>query len=82
MAHTKKYTARRRVRITQPSSFPAHGDEGEAERPSPKRQHIVELLIAGSNADNGSQCGLAYVNSNNAFSNSNANIGARLKLYT
>jgi hypothetical protein len=42
----------------------------------------VELLIDGGNADNGSQCGLAYVNSNNAFSNSNANIGARLKFYT
>lgn len=49
---------------------------------SPKRQHTVELLIVGSNANNGSQCGLSYANSNNAFSNSNDNIGARLKIYT
>lgn len=47
-----------------------------------KRQHTVELLIVGSNANNGSQCGLSYANSNNAFSNSNDNIGARLKIYT
>ena len=43
---------------------------------------IVELLNVGGNANNGAQCGLAYANSNNAFSNSNTNIGARLKLYT
>ena len=49
---------------------------------SPKRQHTVELLIVGSNANNGSQCGLSYANSNNGFSNANDNIGARLKIYT
>ena len=54
---------------------------GECES-SPKRQHTVELLIVGSNANNGSQCGLSYANSNNGFSNSNTNIGARLKIYT
>nr|DAF17768.1 MAG TPA: hypothetical protein [Bacteriophage sp.]DAH86618.1 MAG TPA: hypothetical protein [Bacteriophage sp.]DAJ93714.1 MAG TPA: hypothetical protein [Bacteriophage sp.] len=32
----------------------------------------------GGNANNGSNSGLAYVNSNNAFSNANANYGARL----
>lgn len=45
----------------------------------PKRQHTVELLIVGSNANNGAQCGLSYANSNNGFSNANDNIGARLK---
>ena len=45
-----------------------------------KRQHTVELLIVGSNANNGSQAGLGYVNSNNAWSNTNTNIGARLTL--
>lgn len=45
---------------------------------SRKGNMTVELLIVGSNANNGSQCGLSYSNSNNAFSNSNDNIGARL----
>ena len=46
-----------------------------------KRQHIVELLNVGGNANNGAQCGLSYANSNNGFSNSNTNIGARLNIY-
>nr|DAF11124.1 MAG TPA: hypothetical protein [Bacteriophage sp.]DAH70519.1 MAG TPA: hypothetical protein [Caudoviricetes sp.]DAU17256.1 MAG TPA: hypothetical protein [Caudoviricetes sp.] len=42
----------------------------------------MELLQVGGNANNGSQCGVAYSNSNNGFSNSNTNIGARLNIYT
>jgi len=42
----------------------------------------VELLNVGGNANNGAHCGLSNSNSNNAFSNSNTNIGARLKFYT
>ena len=37
-----------------------------------------QLCLFGGNANNGSNSGLAYVNSNNAFSNANANYGARL----
>ena len=37
----------------------------------------AEVLIWGGNANNGANCGLAYANSNNAWSNSNANIGSR-----
>ena len=33
------------------------------------------LLLWGGNANNGTNSGLGYANSNNAFSNSNANIG-------
>lgn len=36
------------------------------------------LCLWGGNANNGTHCGLGYSNSNNAFSNSNTNIGARL----
>lgn len=36
-----------------------------------------ELLLFGGNANNGSNCGLVYANSNNGWSNSNSNIGAR-----
>lgn len=35
------------------------------------------LCLWGGNANNGSNSGLAYVNSNNDFSNANSNIGAR-----
>ena len=42
----------------------------------------MELLYVGGNADNRSQCGLSYANSNNGFSNSRTNIGARLNYYT
>ena len=38
----------------------------------------MELLQVGGNANNGSQCGVAYSNSNNGFSNSNTNNGSRL----
>lgn len=41
----------------------------------------MELLNVGGNANNGAQCGLSYANSNNGFSNSNTNIGARLNIY-
>ncbi len=36
-----------------------------------------ELVLWGGNANNGSNAGLGYANTNNAFSNSNANIGSR-----
>lgn len=39
-----------------------------------------KLLLWGGNANNGTNSGLGYANSNNAFSNSNANIGARQTL--
>ncbi len=42
--------------------------------------HWVGLLYVGGNANNGSICGLSASNANNGFSNSNANIGARLKI--
>ena len=41
----------------------------------------MELLNVGGNANNGAQCGVSYANSNNGFSNSRTNIGARLKFY-
>ena len=46
-----------------------------------ERQYNVELLNVGGNANNGAHCGLANSNSNNDFSNSNTNIGARLKFF-
>jgi len=44
-----------------------------------KKVDLVRLLYVGGNANNGSICGLSASNANNDFSNSNANIGARLK---
>ena len=41
---------------------------------------MVTLLIVGGNSNNGSICGLTASNSNNGFSNSNANIGSRLEI--
>lgn len=38
---------------------------------------VYELWLFGGNSNNGSNCGLAYANSNNAWSNSNANYSAR-----
>lgn len=35
------------------------------------------LVLWGGNANNGPNAGLGYGNSNNAWTNSNANIGAR-----
>lgn len=35
-------------------------------------------LYVGGNANNGSNAGLAYLNSNNGPANANANIGSRL----
>ena len=40
-----------------------------------------QLWRWGGNSNNGSNCGLAYTNSNNVWSNSNTNIGARLTLF-
>lgn len=34
-------------------------------------------MLFGGNADNGAEAGPFYVNSNNAWSNANSNIGAR-----
>lgn len=39
---------------------------------------VLKLWLFGGNSNNGSNCGLAYANSNNAWSNSNANYSARL----
>lgn len=39
---------------------------------------VIKLWLFGGNSNNGSHCGLAASNSNNAWSNSNANISARL----
>lgn len=39
---------------------------------------VIKLWLFGGNSYNGSNCGLAASNSNNAWSNSNANISARL----
>ena len=39
------------------------------------------LLLVGGYSSNGSFCGLTATNSNNGFSNSNANIGARLTIF-
>ena len=38
---------------------------------------VMKLWLFGGYAYNGANCGLAYANSNNAWSNSNANISAR-----
>ena len=38
---------------------------------------VFELWMFGGNSNNGANCGLAYANSNNAWSNSNSNISAR-----
>lgn len=45
--------------------------------PPPVGGRDRELVLLGGNANNGANCGLGYVNSNNAFSNSNANYGSR-----
>ena len=41
---------------------------------------VIKLWLFGGNSNNGSNCGLAYANSNNVWSNSNSNISARLTL--
>lgn len=38
---------------------------------------VMKLWMFGSDSNNGANCGLAYANSNNAWSESNANISAR-----
>ena len=83
VTHIEKRMVLVRGSLIQPSNSLYNRSTSE-EIPTgfPKRQHIVELLIVGSNANNGSQCGLSYANSNNAFGNSNDNIGARLKFNT
>jgi len=39
-----------------------------------------QVLLLGSNANNGSTAGVFYVNANNASSNDNVNIGGQLCL--
>lgn len=39
---------------------------------------LLRGLLAGGNANNGSNAGLVYSNSNNSPANSNANVGSRL----
>ena len=41
---------------------------------------VLKLWLFGGNSNNGSNCGLANANSNNAWTNSNANISARLTM--
>ena len=41
----------------------------------------MELLQVGGNANNGSQCGVAYSSSTSAFDVSGAHIGARLAFF-
>lgn len=43
-------------------------------------KRVYELWLFGGNSNNGANCGLAYANSNNVWSNSNANISARLTI--
>ena len=43
-------------------------------------KRVCELWLFGGNSNNGANCGLAYANSNNAWSNSNSNISARLTI--
>lgn len=40
-------------------------------------ERVLKLWLFGGNSNNGANCGLAYANSNNAWSNSNSNISAR-----
>lgn len=40
----------------------------------------VRVALSGANANNSSQAGVSALNSNNAPSNTNANIGRRLRL--
>lgn len=44
----------------------------------------AEVVLWGGNANNGAIAGLVYPNSNNAWSNSNSNIGSRhtMKYYS
>lgn len=39
---------------------------------------VFELWMFGGNSNTGANCGLAYANSNNVWSNSNSNYSARL----
>lgn len=54
----------------------------QAEIDAMSEEQRAKVLFVGGPANNGANCGLAYSNSNNDFSNSRTNIGARLKLYT
>lgn len=42
---------------------------------------VAKLWLFGGNSNNGSNCGLAYANSNNAWTNANSNISARLTMF-
>lgn len=43
-----------------------------------KDERNLQLWFGGGTSNNGANCGLAYANSNNAWSNANANISARI----
>ena len=43
-----------------------------------KDEHNLQLWLGGGSSHHGANCGLAYANSNNAWSNANANISARI----
>ena len=49
-----------------------------------RRMLRAEVVLWGGNANNGAYAGLVYPNSNNAWSNSNSNIGSRhtMKYYS
>ena len=60
--------------------IPAHHLQGNKKKKpiSPMVGIMVTMLwLFGGNSNNGSNCGLAYANSNNAWSNANSNISAR-----
>jgi len=40
-------------------------------------EKVIRLWLFGGNSNNGADCGLAAANSNNVWSNANANISAR-----
>ena len=46
----------------------------------PSSGSSLRAVLFGGNANNGANAGFAYSNSNNAPSNTNANIGSRLNL--
>lgn len=60
--------------------MPGLRDRKELQKPiSPMvGKTVFELWLFGGNSNNGSNCGLAYANSNNAWTNANANYSARL----
>ena len=52
--------------------------QGETIKMKQKQVVCLTGVNFGGNANNGANCGFAYANTNNAPSNTNANIGSRL----